>query len=370
MGEFDSYLAFSHVVGVKAMLADEGITLCRLQVRRNHLLNKLVEAGAGGPTELALGLGRIAKKSFHLCGTEVTRIDSDDEVTVTVIGLFVEAASLPCEVQVEPRGAAFNELPDAVLLTGGDDVVLRLVLLQHEPLHLDVVASVTPVALGVQISHVEGLLQADLDARQAASDLAGDEGFTAQWRLVVEEDAIAGEDAICLAVVHAYPEGIELGDGVRRTRIEGRRLALRGLSDESVEFGGRSLVELRLLLQAQDANRFEKTERAHGVGVGRVLGLLKRDLHVRLRAEVVDLVGLHLLDDVNERRGVGEIAVVQKEAWVRVVRILVDMVDAVGIEQRRSSLDAVDFIAFGEEKLGEVGSILAGNSCDQGFLQT
>jgi hypothetical protein len=30
----------------------------------------------------------------------------------------------------------------------------------------------------------------------------------------------------------------------------------------------------------------------------------------------------------------------------------------------------VDFVAFSEEELGEVGSVLAGHSCNQGFLQT
>jgi hypothetical protein len=53
-----------------------------------------------------------------------------------------------------------------------------------------------------------------------------------------------------------------------------------------------------------------------------------------------------------------------------IVRILIDVIYTVSVKQRRSSLDAVDFVTFGEEKLGEVGSILACNSCDQGFLQT
>jgi len=79
---------------------------------------------------------------------------------------------------------------------------------------------------------------------------------------------------------------------------------------------------------------------------------------------------LYLLDDVNERGGVGEVAIVKDKPRMRVVGILVDVVNAVGIKQRRSPLYAMDLIAFGEEKLGEIGSILAGNSCNKGFLQT
>jgi hypothetical protein len=48
---------------------------------------------------------------------------------------------------------------------------------------------------------------------------------------------------------------------------------------------------------------------------------------VALRAQVVDLVGLHLLHHVDEARRVGEVAVVQDEAAVADVRILVEVID-------------------------------------------
>jgi len=51
------------------------------------------------------------------------------------------------------------------------------------------------------------------------------------------------------------------------------------------------------------------------------------------------------------------------------VRILVDMVDTVGIEQRRTAFDAMDLVTFGKEKFGKVRSVLAGDSCDEGFFQ-
>ena len=72
------------------------------------------------------------------------------------------------------------------------------------------------------------LLEADLDAGEAAGDLAGDEGLAAQGRLVVEEDAVAGVDAVGLAVVDGDPVGVELGDGVGGARVERRGLASAG----------------------------------------------------------------------------------------------------------------------------------------------
>ena len=47
----------------------------------------------------------------------------------------------------------------------------------------------------------------------------------------------------------------------------------------------------------------------------------------------------------------------------------IDVVDAGGVEERGAALDAVDLVAFGEEEFGEVGSVLAGDSGDEGFLQ-
>ena len=147
------------------MLANEGIPLSGFQVRRNHLFDKLVEVGAWGPAEFALSLGRITKKGLHLSGAEVAWIDGNDDVAVRVIGFFVEAGPLPGKTQLQPSSTMLDELAHAVLLASSNDIVLRFLLLEHQPLHLDVIAGVAPIALGVEVAHVERLLQADLNPR-------------------------------------------------------------------------------------------------------------------------------------------------------------------------------------------------------------
>ena len=59
-----------------------------------------------------------------------------------------------------------EELADAVRLAGGDDVVVGLLLLEHQPHRLDVVAGEAPVALGVEVAEEQLLLQPVLDARR------------------------------------------------------------------------------------------------------------------------------------------------------------------------------------------------------------
>tara|TARA_B110000908_G_C10055785_1_gene358309 strand:- start:156 stop:311 length:156 start_codon:yes stop_codon:yes gene_type:complete len=46
------------------------------------------------------------------------------------------------------------------------------------------------------------------------------------------------------------------------------------------------------------------------------------------------------------------------------VPVLVDVVDATRVERRGAANDAVHDIPLGEEKLGKVGAILAGDSGD------
>jgi hypothetical protein len=89
---------------------------------------------------------------------------------------------------------------------------------------------------------------------------------------------------------------------------------------------------------------------------------------VGLRGQVVNLVGPHRLDDADQARGVRHVAVVQHQVARLDVRVLVQVVDAVGIEQRGATLDAVDLIPLADEELGEIGAVLAGDSGDQRAL--
>jgi hypothetical protein len=77
---------------------------------------------------------------------------------------------------------------------------------------------------------------------------------------VVEEDAVAGVQAVAVAVVLRDPVGVELGRGVGALRQEGGGLGLRRRGG-AVELGGAGLVEAGLALQPQDADGFQEPER-------------------------------------------------------------------------------------------------------------
>ena len=65
-----------------------------------------------------------------------------------------------------------------------------------------------------------------------------------------------------------------------------------------------------------------------------------------LCAEVIDFIGLCFLHDANEVARVAQVAIVQLEVGMLHMWILVDVVHALGVEQRRTALDAVNNVAL------------------------
>src|SRR5688572_23423835 len=96
----------------------------------------------------------------------------------------------------------FDELSDGMADSGGDDVVIRDVLLQHHPHRADVITRKAPIALRIEVAERKGIGQAEFDLRDAVRDFAGNELQAASRRLMVEEDAGDGKEVVALAIVY------------------------------------------------------------------------------------------------------------------------------------------------------------------------
>lgn len=70
-----------------------------------------------------------------------------------------------------------------------------------------------------------------------------------------------------------------------------------------------------------------------------------------LRREVVDFVRLHILNNADEVRGIGQIAVVQDKPPIRLMRILIQVVNPLGVEGGRPAFAAMHDIALVQQKL-------------------
>jgi len=157
-----------------------------------------------------------------------------------------------------------------------------------------------PITLRIQISKVQARLLPQRDIRCGPGDLPCNERAAPAWTLVVEEDPIASIHAIRLAVIHDDPVRVQLCDTIRRTGVKRGALALWGLDDLAVELGRGRLIEPDVLLEPAGADGVEETEGPEAIDVAGVFCHLKGDLDVGLRAEVVDLGGLDLGNDIDE----------------------------------------------------------------------
>jgi hypothetical protein len=106
------------------------------------------------------------------------------------------------------------------------------------------------------------------------------------------------------------------------------------------------LIKSSLFLQTQNADRLQYAQRAQRIGVGGVFRFFEQHRDMALRRKIVDLVRLHLLNDANQTAGVGHVAIVENKLPAGHMRVLVEMIDTVGIKERGAALDAMPFIIF------------------------
>jgi len=85
-------------------------------------------------------------------------------------------------------------------------------------------------------------------------------------------------------------------------------------------------------------------------------------------AEVVNLVGLHLLDDADQVAAIGEVAVVQHKVACRHMGVLVQVVNAVGVEAGGATFDAMNLVAFFEQEFCQIRAVLPRYACDECYF--
>ena len=148
---------------------------------------------------------------------------------------------------------------------------------------------------------------------------------------MVEQNARAGVDAVTLAVIDRDPVGVELGDAIGAAGIEGSGFLLGDLLHQAVQLASAGLVDAGFLGEAQHPHGLENAQRTQRITVGGVFRCLEAHRHMALGAQVVDLIGLHLLDDPDQVGAVGEVAVVEHQARIALVRVLVEVIDPGGV---------------------------------------
>ena len=82
-------------------------------------------------------------------------------------------------------------------------------------------------------------------------------------------------------------------------------LILRDLLHQAEKLTGARLADPNFVCELEDPHRLKDPQRAQRITVGDVFGALKTHRQMALGAEVVNLIGLHLLDDPDQVGAVG-----------------------------------------------------------------
>ena len=128
------------------------------------------------PAENTTRLCGVAKQIVDLGQAEVTGVDPDQNLSRGSIDpRFVLTSAVPDDIPIDLGKRHFDKLPHAVGLTGGQDIIVRMILLKHEPHAFHVVSGVAPVADGVEIAQEQAILQPVLDRCHGSGYLAGNE---------------------------------------------------------------------------------------------------------------------------------------------------------------------------------------------------
>src|SRR6266567_786986 len=141
------------------------MTLCLSQIARNHFSTHFLSSDFRNPTELCFSFARIAQQGFNLGWAEVTWIYAYQNIACFYRrGLsafngdncsnFVYAMTLELKRYPQFCRCPDDKLPHRILDTGGNNEVFRLILLQHQPLHLNVILCMPPVTQGINVAHV------------------------------------------------------------------------------------------------------------------------------------------------------------------------------------------------------------------------
>src|SRR5262249_17733049 len=131
---------------------------------------------------------------------------------------------LPVEIGVAERH--FNKLTHRVLFAGGDHIIVRIRLLQHQPHCTDIISGEAPIPLGIKISDRKILRQPELNLSNTKRYLANHELKSAPRRLVVKKNSRDRKEPVALTVVHRNVVAVYLRDSVRRARVERGKLTL------------------------------------------------------------------------------------------------------------------------------------------------
>jgi len=180
---------------------------------------------------------------------------------------------------------------------------------------------------------------------------------------MVEEDAIAGVEVVGFAVVHDRPVGEDLGAGIGASGPERRGLLLGNFLHQSKHLAGTGLVKAWLNAYVPDG--FQQADAAGASDIRRVFSRIKAHADMALGGKIIHFVWLHLGNQPDQAAAVGQVPVVQVQMIKGKVGASLDSIQTRAVSAALAANDAVNFVAFPEEQLGQIRTVLTADASDE-----
>src|SRR5208283_5679227 len=108
-----------------------------------------------------------------------------------------------------------------------DDIVPRLILLQYQPLALDIFRRKAPISFCVEVAEIQFILLSPQNCCYGPRYLSGHKGLTAARGLVVEKNTVAGKQVVAFTVIYRNPVGVCFCRCIGTSRVKISFLVLR-----------------------------------------------------------------------------------------------------------------------------------------------
>ena len=172
---------------------------------------------------------------------------------------------------------------------------------------------------------------------------------------MIKQNAVYRKHPISFPIFLRDPEAVLLRHRIGAVGMKRRGLLLGNLFHLAVQLGGGCLINLRLLHQPQQTDRFQHAQNADRVHLSGILRHVEGNLDMALCGQVIDLIRLHQTDDTNHGRGIGQIPVVQRDS-------IQDVLDPPRVGAGSAAGNAVYLIALLQKELCQIGTVLPGDS--------
>ena len=246
-----------------------------------------------------------------------------------------------------------------MLYTGGNNEVLRLVMLQHQPHAFHIVLRIAPVSLGIQIAQIEFILDTAGDSAGCQCDLTGNESLSPALGFMVEQNAVDCEHIIRFSVFLHDPEAVLFCHRIGAVGMERGVLILRHFFHSAIEFGCGCLINTAGLGQSHHTHSLQNPQHAQCIYISGIFRCLKAYLYMALGAQIVDFIRSDFSDDAHQAGGIRHVSAMENDL------VLPDqMVDTAGIADGRSADQSMHFISFFQQELCQIRAVLSGNSCN------